>query len=57
MIDCLENCYIFTVYMGPAYTEEQLIERAHMQAKRCGLFPAVNVEYDAFQSAHQNWSG
>jgi hypothetical protein len=30
--------------MGPAYTEAQLIERAHMQMKKTGSFSTALVE-------------
>ena len=33
LIDRLEECYIFTIYMPPAYTSAQLIERAQPQSR------------------------
>ena len=48
LIDRLENCFIFAIYMPPAYTPAQLIERAHTQVKKTGLCPTAVVEWEAF---------
>ena len=44
LIDRLEEVYIFAIYMPPVYTPDQLIEQAHNQVKRTGLYSAVLVE-------------
>ena len=55
MVDCLKDCYVFAVYMGPPYTLEQLIKRVHMQVKKCGLFPTAIVEFKAFDEDQKTW--
>ena len=44
LIDHLEEVYIFTIYMPPAYTPGQLIDRAHNAIKRTGLYSRAVVE-------------
>ena len=46
LIDRLEDCFIFVIYMRPAYTQPQLTERAHTQFKRTGLYPTAVVEWE-----------
>ena len=55
LIDRLEDCFIFAVYMPPPYTMEQLIERAHTQVKRTGLYPTAVVEWEGFDPANKTW--
>ena len=43
LIDRVEDCFIFAIYMPPPYTQPQLIERAHTQVKRTGLYPTTVV--------------
>ena len=41
--------------MGPAFTQEQRIERAHMQVKRTGLYQTAVVEWEGFELEFQTW--
>ena len=55
LINRLEEVYIFAIYMPPAYTPGQLIERAHNQVKRTGLYNAAVVEWEAFPAVNKTW--
>ena len=55
LIDRLEECFIFATYMGPAFTDEHLIERAHMQVKKTGLFQMAVVEWEGFTAENKTW--
>ena len=46
LIHRLEEFFIFATYMGPVYTNEQLIERAHI--KKTGLFQVAVVEWEGY---------
>ena len=53
LIDRLEDYFIFSIYMPPAYTVVQLLERAHMQVKRTGLYVMAVVEWERFEEANK----
>ena len=44
LIDRLDEVYIFAIYMPPAYTPGQFIDRAHNAIKRTGLYSRTVVE-------------
>ena len=54
LIDRLEDCFIFAIYMSSAYTPAQLIKRAHIQVKRSGLDPTRVVEWGGFATINKN---
>ena len=54
LINCLEDCYIFAIYMPPAYTT-QLIERTHTQVKRTVLYSTAVVEWEGFVAVNKTW--
>ena len=43
------------MYMGPPYTEDQLLERAYIQIKRTGLFSTGVVKWEGFGNANKTW--
>ena len=55
LIDRLEEVYIFAIYMPPAYTPGQLIDRAHNAVKRTGLYSRAVVEWEAFPEVNKTW--
>ena len=55
LIDHLEEVYIFAIYMPPAYTPDQLIERTHTQIKRMGLCPTAVLEWEVFTAVNNTW--
>ena len=48
LFDQLEDCYVLSVAARPAYTQDQIIDKALTVIQRTGLYPTVILEYQAF---------
>ena len=45
LFDQLEYCYVLSVVAKPAYTQEQMIDKALIVIQRTGLYPTAILEY------------
>ena len=50
LFDQLEDCYVMSVAAKPAYTQEQMIDKALTEIQRTGLYPTAILEYQAFST-------
>ena len=48
LFDWLEDCYLVSVAAKPAYTQDQMIDKALTVIQRTGLYPTAIWEYQAF---------
>ena len=51
----LEDCFIQAIMMKPAFTEEQLIDKAKSAVQRTGLYSTAMLEWNAFEPAQHDW--
>ena len=56
LFDRLEDCYVLSIAAKPAYTQDQIIEKAITAKQRTGLYPTAILEYQAFATENKNWS-
>ena len=52
----LEDCYVLSVAAKPAYTQEQMIDKALTAIQRTVLYPTAILEYQAFPTKNKNWA-
>ena len=52
----LEDCYVLSVAAKPAYSQEQIIDKALTAIQRTGLYPTAILEYQAFPTENKNWA-
>ena len=52
----LEDFYVLSVAAKPAYTQEQMIDKALTGMQRTGLHPTVILEYQVFPTENKNWT-
>ena len=53
--DCLEDCYVQSITQPPAYTAEQMVDKALTAIQTTGLFPTAILEWNGFMNIHQTW--
>ena len=53
--DRLEDCYVQSITQPPAYTSEQMVDKALTAIQTTGLFPTAILEWNGFMDAHQTW--
>ena len=53
--DRLEDCYVQSSTQPPAYTFEQMVDKALTAIQTTGLFPTAILEWNGFMNAHQTW--
>ena len=56
LFDRLEDCYVLSVAAKPAYTQEQMIDKALTAIQHTGLYPTDIFEYQAFPTEKKNWA-
>ena len=56
LLDRLEDCYVLSVAAKPAYTKDQIIDKALTTIQRTGLYPTVILEYQASATKNKNWA-
>ena len=55
LFDNLEECCVLSVSARPAYTAEQMIEKAITSIQRTGLYSMVIMEWKAFTNEDKTW--
>ena len=53
--DRLEDCFVMATAQPPAYTSEQMIDKAKTGIQTTGLFPTAILEWNGFLPVNQNW--
>ena len=53
--DRLEDCYVQSITQPPAYTSEQMVDKALTAIQTTSLFPTAFLEWNCFMDAHQTW--
>ena len=53
--DRLEDCYVQSIAQPPAYTTEQMIDKALTAIQLTGLFPTAILEWNGFADGNQTW--
>ena len=53
--DRLEDCYVQSITQPPAYTAEQMVDKALTAIHLTGLFPTAILEWNGFADGHQTW--
>ena len=51
----LEECYVIALRAKPAYTVEQLINKAVTSAQLTGLYPTALLEWNGFATENKTW--
>ena len=55
MFNTLEEIYVQSIEVGPAFTELQLVDRALDQIKQTGLYMTACIEWKAMDEAVRDW--
>ena len=55
IFDRLEDCYVQSITQPPAYTAEQMVDKALTAIQLTGLFPTAILEWNGFDVNHQTW--
>ena len=55
MFNTLEEIYVQSIEVGPAYTEQQLVDRALDQIKQTGLYMTACIEWRAIDEMLRDW--
>ena len=53
--DRLEDYYVQSLTQPPAYTAEQMVDKALTAIQTTGLFPTAILEWNGFMNIHQTW--
>ena len=53
--DRLEDCFVMAIMQPPAYTSEQMIDKAKTAIQTTGLFPTAILEWNGFLAGNQTW--
>ena len=56
LFNILEDCYVLSVAAKPAYTQDQMLDKALTAIQRTGLYPTAILEYQAFATQNKNWA-
>ena len=51
----LEECFVFALAAKPAYTEEQMVDKALMAIQSTGLYETAILEWQGFDPANKTW--
>jgi hypothetical protein len=55
LFDRLEECYVVSIMSKPAFTMEQLIDKAIVAIQRTGLYETALLEWNGFAPEHKTW--
>ena len=55
VFDRLEDCYVQSITQPPAYTAEQMVDKALTAIQSTGLFPTAILKWNGFMNNHQTW--
>ena len=53
LLDKLEECCIYAAIYGPAYTEEQLVDRALTTIQQSKLYSQAYIEWESIENAEK----
>ena len=54
LFDRLKDCFVQSIAQPPAYTAEQMIDKALTAIQRTSLFPTAILEWNGFADGNQN---
>ena len=55
LYDRLEECFVVAIVAKPAYTREQMIDKALIAIQSTGLFEIAVLEWNGFDAMNQTW--
>jgi hypothetical protein len=55
IFNCLKECYVIALRAKPAYTVEQLIDKAVTSVQLTGLYPTALLEWNGFAEENKTW--
>ena len=56
LFDHLETCHALALSAKPAYTQDQIIDKALMAVQSTGLYLTAILEWNGFDPANQIWA-
>ena len=57
LFSCLEECFLFAAAAQPAYTMEQMIDKAIIAIQNTGLYSTAILEWNGFLAVNKTWIG